>query len=229
FHVISEFDDAKRSCRRRLAGHNERRRKSSSDSLANSASQEEKRLMGVLGERYPLGRFNMPYMSSSCGRALSLLSSQQQPWANSISCSNLPSRSSASASAALRELIAENRAQGLSRYSDDNNQYQRGYSIARMLQPLSIQEEHEKKCRLMPGLRSLENHGKVDDGDQVELKKNGRGVMGNSVVVRPTLDLLQHSDSLFGLHSGNNNTSSSASSSSEDCEIWKSLEGTHIT
>lgn len=31
FHDISEFDEAKRSCRRRLAGHNERRRKSSSD------------------------------------------------------------------------------------------------------------------------------------------------------------------------------------------------------
>ncbi|KAK9268139.1 hypothetical protein L1049_010579 [Liquidambar formosana] len=31
FHVISEFDDSKRSCRRRLAGHNERRRKSSSE------------------------------------------------------------------------------------------------------------------------------------------------------------------------------------------------------
>ncbi|KAL0913034.1 hypothetical protein M5K25_016464 [Dendrobium thyrsiflorum] len=29
FHIVSEFDDAKRSCRRRLAGHNERRRKSS--------------------------------------------------------------------------------------------------------------------------------------------------------------------------------------------------------
>ncbi|PWA80696.1 Squamosa promoter-binding protein [Artemisia annua] len=27
FHDLSEFDDAKRSCRRRLAGHNERRRK----------------------------------------------------------------------------------------------------------------------------------------------------------------------------------------------------------
>ncbi|XP_047943945.1 squamosa promoter-binding protein 1-like [Salvia hispanica] len=27
FHELSEFDDAKRSCRRRLAGHNERRRK----------------------------------------------------------------------------------------------------------------------------------------------------------------------------------------------------------
>ncbi|KAH6773686.1 squamosa promoter binding protein-like 4 [Perilla frutescens var. hirtella] len=32
FHEISEFDEAKRSCRRRLAGHNERRRKSSYES-----------------------------------------------------------------------------------------------------------------------------------------------------------------------------------------------------
>ncbi|EEF50837.1 squamosa promoter-binding-like protein 3 [Ricinus communis] len=31
FHEVSEFDDTKRSCRRRLAGHNERRRKSSSE------------------------------------------------------------------------------------------------------------------------------------------------------------------------------------------------------
>ncbi|XP_057986255.1 squamosa promoter-binding-like protein 3 [Hevea brasiliensis] len=31
FHALSEFDDNKRSCRSRLAGHNERRRKSSSD------------------------------------------------------------------------------------------------------------------------------------------------------------------------------------------------------
>ncbi|KAH8493745.1 hypothetical protein Peur_061479 [Populus x canadensis] len=31
FHDLSEFDDSKRSCRRRLAGHNERRRKSSAD------------------------------------------------------------------------------------------------------------------------------------------------------------------------------------------------------
>ncbi|CAN1845478.1 Squamosa promoter-binding-like protein 5 [Linum perenne] len=30
FHEVSEFDEAKRSCRRRLAGHNERRRKISS-------------------------------------------------------------------------------------------------------------------------------------------------------------------------------------------------------
>ncbi|KAK4399135.1 UNVERIFIED_CONTAM: Squamosa promoter-binding protein 1 [Sesamum calycinum] len=32
FHELQEFDEAKRSCRRRLAGHNERRRKSSYDS-----------------------------------------------------------------------------------------------------------------------------------------------------------------------------------------------------
>ncbi|XP_052163453.1 squamosa promoter-binding-like protein 13 [Oryza glaberrima] len=31
FHELTEFDDAKRSCRRRLAGHNERRRKSAAD------------------------------------------------------------------------------------------------------------------------------------------------------------------------------------------------------
>ncbi|KAL7129518.1 hypothetical protein ABFS83_13G072300 [Erythranthe nasuta] len=29
FHEVTEFDETKRSCRRRLAGHNERRRKSS--------------------------------------------------------------------------------------------------------------------------------------------------------------------------------------------------------
>ncbi|XP_041026601.1 squamosa promoter-binding-like protein 3 [Juglans microcarpa x Juglans regia] len=31
FHLLLEFDENKRSCRKRLAGHNERRRKSSSD------------------------------------------------------------------------------------------------------------------------------------------------------------------------------------------------------
>ncbi|CAL0309328.1 unnamed protein product [Lupinus luteus] len=31
FHELSEFDDTKRSCRRRLAGHNERRRKTTAD------------------------------------------------------------------------------------------------------------------------------------------------------------------------------------------------------
>ena len=30
FHDLEEFDDTKRSCRRRLAGHNERRRRMTS-------------------------------------------------------------------------------------------------------------------------------------------------------------------------------------------------------
>ncbi|KAL7219258.1 hypothetical protein ACSBR2_012359 [Camellia fascicularis] len=40
FHELSEFDEAKRSCRRRLAGHNERRRKSTSDSHAEGSSHK---------------------------------------------------------------------------------------------------------------------------------------------------------------------------------------------
>lgn len=39
FHVVSEFDDSKRSCRRRLAGHNERRRKTSHDSAIRNVAQ----------------------------------------------------------------------------------------------------------------------------------------------------------------------------------------------
>ncbi|GMN54490.1 hypothetical protein TIFTF001_023625 [Ficus carica] len=38
FHEVSEFDEAKRSCRRRLAGHNERRRKSSVECYGESSS-----------------------------------------------------------------------------------------------------------------------------------------------------------------------------------------------
>ncbi|KAI3418492.1 SBP-type domain-containing protein [Psidium guajava] len=65
FHQVSEFDDTKRSCRRRLAGHNERRRKSSHDSVPTNSSQ---------------------------GCALSLLSSRMDTW---VSPSELSSRSSA--------------------------------------------------------------------------------------------------------------------------------------
>ncbi|KAH0469943.1 hypothetical protein IEQ34_001501 [Dendrobium chrysotoxum] len=39
FHELPEFDEAKRSCRRRLAGHNERRRKSSSESQGEGSSR----------------------------------------------------------------------------------------------------------------------------------------------------------------------------------------------
>ncbi|MQM20645.1 hypothetical protein Taro_053669 [Colocasia esculenta] len=38
FHLLQEFDEGKRSCRRRLAGHNRRRRKTHPDGVANGAS-----------------------------------------------------------------------------------------------------------------------------------------------------------------------------------------------
>ncbi|KAG6591949.1 Squamosa promoter-binding-like protein 5, partial [Cucurbita argyrosperma subsp. sororia] len=40
FHELTEFDDAKRSCRRRLAGHNERRRKSSAECQGESTNRK---------------------------------------------------------------------------------------------------------------------------------------------------------------------------------------------
>lgn len=38
FHELSEFDDSKRSCRRRLAGHNERRRKNTAESTGETST-----------------------------------------------------------------------------------------------------------------------------------------------------------------------------------------------
>ncbi|GAV72316.1 SBP domain-containing protein [Cephalotus follicularis] len=40
FHELLEFDEAKRSCRRRLAGHNERRRKGSADFCGESSNRK---------------------------------------------------------------------------------------------------------------------------------------------------------------------------------------------
>nr|KYP53368.1 Squamosa promoter-binding-like protein 4 [Cajanus cajan] len=40
FHELAEFDDTKRSCRRRLAGHNERRRKNGDQSQAEGSSRK---------------------------------------------------------------------------------------------------------------------------------------------------------------------------------------------
>ncbi|XP_061366191.1 squamosa promoter-binding-like protein 1 isoform X2 [Gastrolobium bilobum] len=38
FHMLQEFDEGKRSCRRRLAGHNKRRRKTNHDAVPNGSS-----------------------------------------------------------------------------------------------------------------------------------------------------------------------------------------------
>ncbi|KAJ0970529.1 hypothetical protein J5N97_018488 [Dioscorea zingiberensis] len=97
FHSVSEFDDSKRSCRRRLAGHNERRRKSTQDSIVRTSSLEST-IMG--------GRIRQ-ISSASSARALSLLSSNTSPCLTTTNLSSL-------SRAALLELIAENRACTLS-------------------------------------------------------------------------------------------------------------------
>ena len=43
FHVLQEFDEGKRSCRRRLAGHNRRRRKAHPDTAVNGGSLNDER------------------------------------------------------------------------------------------------------------------------------------------------------------------------------------------
>ncbi|GLT42705.1 hypothetical protein SLA2020_166910 [Shorea laevis] len=48
FHVLQEFDDGKRSCRRRLAGHNKRRRKTNPDTVANGSSVKDDQTSGYL-------------------------------------------------------------------------------------------------------------------------------------------------------------------------------------
>lgn len=49
FHLLAEFDDGKRSCRRRLAGHNERRRKPQFDYMT---SKQHKILQAYQGTKY---------------------------------------------------------------------------------------------------------------------------------------------------------------------------------
>ncbi|XP_059659254.1 squamosa promoter-binding-like protein 12 [Cornus florida] len=48
FHVLQEFDEGKRSCRRRLAGHNKRRRKTQPDNVVNSSSLTDDQANGYL-------------------------------------------------------------------------------------------------------------------------------------------------------------------------------------
>lgn len=48
FHALQEFDEGKRSCRRRLAGHNKRRRKTQSESVANNNSLNDGQASGSL-------------------------------------------------------------------------------------------------------------------------------------------------------------------------------------
>ncbi|KAG7036617.1 Squamosa promoter-binding-like protein 12, partial [Cucurbita argyrosperma subsp. argyrosperma] len=48
FHVLQEFDEGKRSCRRRLAGHNKRRRKNNPDNVVNGNSPPDEQTSSYL-------------------------------------------------------------------------------------------------------------------------------------------------------------------------------------
>lgn len=48
FHVLQEFDEGKRSCRRRLAGHNKRRRKTHPHNVATADSLNDERSSSYL-------------------------------------------------------------------------------------------------------------------------------------------------------------------------------------
>ncbi|OAY68003.1 Squamosa promoter-binding-like protein 7 [Ananas comosus] len=193
FHVISEFDDAKRSCRRRLAGHNERRRKSNThDSLIRNPSSHS--IEGtIMGPRFS-------HASNSPARALSLLSSKAAslPW---VSPSDLSSRSSA----ALRELIEENRAALLSRQllsnrSDLPNQGPTNH-IAFPHWPQQNQVVSQFP-RLADGWDHLQGAG-----------------------AHVTLDLMQVPNPSFGAIPRR----SRAKVGEEDCsDIWKSWEDAHV-
>ncbi|CAI9759920.1 unnamed protein product [Fraxinus pennsylvanica] len=65
FHEVSEFDEAKRSCRRRLAGHNERRRKNSVDSHSTEggSSMAGNQICGQVDDR---GRIQIASSSRKC-------------------------------------------------------------------------------------------------------------------------------------------------------------------
>ncbi|XVF59883.1 hypothetical protein PTKIN_Ptkin07bG0311700 [Pterospermum kingtungense] len=56
FHETSEFDGMKRSCRDRLAGHNERRRKAQSDQQAEEVIKSSPSMVRIKAVRHPKHR-----------------------------------------------------------------------------------------------------------------------------------------------------------------------------
>ncbi|KAE8799783.1 squamosa promoter-binding-like protein 7 [Hordeum vulgare] len=104
FHAMAEFDDAKRSCRRRLAGHNERRRKSNANDAMARGTAHAHGMASLAHGFAPYGG-----LPTSPAGALSLLSSARgAPWLVPTTPGDV--FAARSSSAALDELIAENRA-----------------------------------------------------------------------------------------------------------------------
>ncbi|KDP28815.1 hypothetical protein JCGZ_14586 [Jatropha curcas] len=198
FHVVSEFDESKRSCRRRLAGHNERRRKSAHDSVSRNSCPEK-----LMARR-------IPCLASTTGRALSLLSSKEDSW---VSSSDLSSRSSA----ALRELIAENRAAILARqlvldrhWHHNNNNNDNGME--------NLGGRHQSS-------QASSNSCFVPHQHQILAESQNWGRFHDSGT-QLTLDLMQAPSSAFGfLPTRAKNTKDEE----ESCaELWDTWAGAHI-
>lgn len=154
FHGVAEFDETKRSCRRRLAGHNERRRKGSHDSISRNCTQ---------------------------GGALSLLSSSRPDNSWSLTSVDLSSRGSA----ALRDLIAENRATASSIIYQHNNNNVNYHNNSIIDGELTAQEESHSCTNCTIKFSPIHQIY-----DQVE------PTTGSHL----TLDLMQASGSAFGFY-----------------------------
>ncbi|KAL4562866.1 hypothetical protein LXL04_026897 [Taraxacum kok-saghyz] len=117
FHGVTEFDEAKRSCRRRLEGHNQRRRKGTiPNSLPrNFPNSHATSTLMAAEQQFPPS----PLLKPGC--ALSLLSSPKtEPWVSSSGSGDLSLR----CSAALSDLIAANRATAVVGHLWNQNGYQ---------------------------------------------------------------------------------------------------------
>ncbi|XP_027162745.1 squamosa promoter-binding-like protein 7 [Coffea eugenioides] len=193
FHAVEEFDESKRSCRRRLAGHNERRRKSSQDQSApRNQTQVNGKLMTCSG-RYP-------YYPLSSGCALSLLSSKNDSW---ISSADLPAR----CSAALCELIAENRAAILARQ-------------------LIVDKEWHWHNHPTEDLNSARHNGSNAFANYQQLMATGSHSWDriNEAGEHVTLDLMQAPNSAFSFLSMRGK-----SKEDEECPgLWGSFGGAHV-
>lgn len=136
FHSVSEFDESKRSCRKRLAGHNERRRKSSQDHYTNT--------------RIP-SQGNYRHLAINDGRALSLLSSKKDSW---ISKDHLSAR----CSGAITEMIAGSKAASLAqKFILDKDWHNPMENLS--IQPKSLNSTHNRDHMV------LDTHGWVPMND----------------------------------------------------------------
>ncbi|KAL4308635.1 hypothetical protein GQ457_01G029540 [Hibiscus cannabinus] len=88
FHVLQEFDEGKRSCRRRLAGHNQRRRKTHPDNLPTGGSLNDERNNSFLLMSLLRVLSNMHASNSEQAKDQDLLSNLLRSLANAACSTN---------------------------------------------------------------------------------------------------------------------------------------------